>query len=964
MNGLHQGNARTVRPPVQEEEPQRLAPPRPQTDHLADPLTDSLSDPLQLDEQPSGAVQLDEAVQLDGDGPELARSLTMPREVSSEVEPSSVDDDVERSGDEGDARVGVLKVQRDHASKEVEIGRTWRAELVEIRDEAREALPGWAANAETWEQTPAFEAWRQQNMGLLIGDPGLLVERADSALGVSESSAAAIASAYELGLSISGDAERIRGLEERCEPGIAQIYDHNLKVLIQRDFAKRILEEGTTRFGGGGPLGIVEDLTQTREEEGRGDEPLSLHADDGPGMAMGLLRSAMKEYVLATRAKEELRSELGVNNLKKVSRSTLRENPELKGRIAEVRERKDAAEKRFKRVRKTVQGYLAEGITDTLAMQIQQIDQQVLGLDTEQTQAHVDTARGDRAEKGERAARLARVTDKMVLGEAEFGRLRRSIAPLAEAGVGSRDFDISVGVSFKLGVGSGSSVTIGGGIKYGGTTNIGDDRKLRVGHSWTFSGKGKAELAAVASGSAAAALVRGSTEVFKDADHWAAVMAYRFQDFKRQIHSHSDEIEETVEENFSVEESEELLATVGLAEDTTKVKSTTLSGTLAAGLLGTEISGSKARSWMTFTKGEGDEQQTLEAEQVVKTFTASPASNVTLAATRTVITGHANPDNDGRYWNIKLTFGGKAAAKFTAYTEEAPDAIYGGWEQSLRRALGVEAQPSADGESAMFAEEELVSGISEATDEGNPGQVVSAISDYLGADIASLEGALPSDFDLELALATTKSQSVEWNWVTGDDGKNLLQYRRISRAKGISGSVEAPVGTVGLASASLALGGGKSEWEQVSETLGADTLSYLQTVFNGLHAADVRDQSQGRDGPDRWGEYASGHEAEIWAALCNLGAREGGAWGELQGAMDATLEAPSGIELDDWAPVAAKGHEARIAARGVAADTAGLSTDDKVEIDPGKLSSGLAALTRYMEKQGAFDAAARELDWS
>jgi hypothetical protein len=695
------------------------------------------------------------------------------------------------------------------------------------------------------------------------------------------------------------------------------------------------------------------ELVDIVEVEGL-QKPPSLHKDDGPAHAMHLLKDAVVAYVLATRAKEELRTELGVDNLRKVSKAMRKADPTVESRIAKVRKDKAEAEERYKRIRKTVDAYLAERLPPAIETEIAEIDHTYLGVSQADASEHLTHAKAVRSDQAGIAKKLGKVTDQLVISEAKFARLRRSIAPLAVAGVGARNFGINIGVSFSFGIGKGSEIKVGGGIKYSGTTDLQDDRRLRVSHALGVYGKGSAELAAVVEASAGAELMKGKTEVFMDADHWAASMAYRFESISKQI-SNLHDSQKLIRDELSAEQAERVLSTSRLAEDgVTQVDSTSVSGTLAASVLGVGVSGSYEKKWMAFSK-EGQMAKKV-ARQTTKTLSVSPGSNIAVTLTRTIIKDHANPDNDGKYWNIKLELTGTASASFMVCTEETPDAVYGDWEQGLRKALGTNPMPSSGGSSGFgTAEEDLVGDVLTAKNEGFTGDVVQAVSTYLGAEVVKIESKVKSVLDASVALKTSRSLGVEWNFVWSDAANaNELQYRRTSGSKSTELSGSAPVYTGGGASLGVDVGISKGQSLMLSEKLGDSTLTYLQTVFNGLHPRDMRDRRLARGNASEWSDYVDGHRNEVWVALCRIGAGRGGAYEELKNAVEKPSRVPRYLEI--------KAGEALRAAKAlmkVASDE--LKEENPRRFNADKFAIVKDALTTYLDKQGDMSNTLREV---
>lgn len=754
-----------------------------------------------------------------------------------------------------------------------------------------------------------------------------------------------------------------------------EVMDGRGETLLLRAQAETLLQEGRTKFGGPtaqAPIVIDKtDIKGAREEQGQTDQPVSLHQNDGPGYAMQALKSAMVEYVVATREKESLRSELKVKKLAKVSKKTKKADPTIEPRIVEARKRKTVAETRFKSLRKTVDGLLKNGLTPELEAEIMEIDQTYMGVSKDEAARHIDQANVDRSDKSETAQTLGKVTDQLVISEANYARLRRSIESLTTAEVGANTFGIDVGVSFSIGLGSASEIKVGGGIKYSGKTDLQDDRRLRVTHSLGVYGAGSADLAGVVGASAGAELMKGKTEVFMDADHWASVMAFRFKSISKEINN-LDQTQQVITDNLDVDQASEVLATSHMAEDkVTQVDSTAASGSLGASALGAGVSGGYEKKWLKFSQAGNDKSK--EAKQTTKSVSFSPGSNITVSLTRTTIDGHANPDNDGKYWNVKLELGGSASANFTAYTEAAGDTVYNGWEQGLRKAMGMNPTPDSGGGDGGFgfAEESLVNDASAAKSDGNFGGIAKAISDYLGAEIATLDTKINAPIDITAGLSASGSVSVEWNYVLSDGSMgNELQYRRVSSGKGFGGSLGVPLGSLGVASVSLDLGASKGASRMESEKLGDETTTYLLTVFNGLKPRADRDARVGRPDAGEWEAYLAKHSEQVWSALCKIGAQQGGAYQEIQAAIQSAAQvsdqdAPTGMSPDQWNQAKTMRNETKTAAEQfLAIANANVGMDDIETMDANKYGTVKAALSAYFGKLGALNNFETKSQWA
>lgn len=212
------------------------------------------------------------------------------------------------------------------------------------------------------------------------------------------------------------------------------------------------------------------------------------------------------------------------------------------------------------------------------------------------------------------------------------------------------------------------------------------------------------------------------------------------------------------------------------------------------------------------------------------------------------IVGDINPDNDGEYLNI-------------AFTANVP--------------LGEpSSKEGAQGEKKTFARAVL-------------GE---ALSQFLSRN--SIEAQLPSDATLGLEGALGLGAQLELNMVKGEDNKFHIQYIRATESSSLGGKGSVTAGAVKF-------GGGVSVSSNthLSEWLGDDTLTYLQTKFNGW--------SVGQE-PQLWQRYCDNHQKGLEKVFNKLIEPSSNAAKELtkmaEGSKDMkTLKSDLLSKIGEWA---------------------------------------------------------------
>ncbi|HSM58118.1 MAG TPA: DUF4157 domain-containing protein [Candidatus Sulfomarinibacteraceae bacterium] len=409
---------------------------------------------------------------------------------------------------------------------------------------------------------------------------------------------------------------------------------------------------------------------------------------------------------------------------------------------------------------------------------------------------------------------------------------------------------LSVSFTFKIGVGAGIPNIIGASISpyitLGGTINVADDRRLRVGASLEFGAESELNILKLWKIHAKIGMQLGIAGAFEDERHLAAFVISRIakllKGFKRLIMGRArDRRRQLTREEIAAinqiglpgdsEEGYEELSQKGVSVRAHKRGLTAEVGTE----LGEEVfkgSFSATRTRTTFFKNNSEGKRVKKTgDTLTEVFKLSlniplrPEKSVgfEVTITRTVITDDANPDNDGDYLNIKI-----------------------GLSIPLGKPLLEQALQNAP---AVFAGEDL---------EEVSKRFIRSLFDPVNL------GALSGGFDPE-------TPALEFNLVSRvppDEGKGFfkqlkdgdyfLQYARLTRnfSKEVEGKQEIPTPVPGL---NVTLGQ-KLTFERsvgTGEYLGGKTLTYIQTVYNGL-------LNRGRRGQNQWNQYREAHKHQIY----------------------------------------------------------------------------------------------------
>ena len=647
----------------------------------------------------------------------------------------------------------------------------------------------------------------------------------------------------------------------------------------------------------------------------------------------------------------------GVGKLRRISRKQKKDSS-LAEQIEEVRCEKQEARAEFVRLRDSVTGYLASPAWQRpeIIAQINDIDQVFAGATEAGLAARVTYEANAVELRRAQVAKMDKLAVSLELSEAKFHRLLREVSPLAEAGIGSKDFAFN----FSLGGGFLGFASASGGISYSGSVNIQDDLRLRVTRTWGVSGGASAELAAVLSADASIGFGRSTTEVFVDADHWAASMAFRLGTIqtmlKRLGRGEDFDPKAAAQEMYGQDDAGELMLTKGIAEhdSVTQVTSYSGGGSVSGSLLGYGASVGYSRTRMIFEKDGADGarlQRTGTQGQL--TFSLS-AGKLSATFTRTDIRGHANPDNDGIYWNTKLALGTEAAAKLSV----ASDADKAAWLEDLETKLldrldATEAEESAGGFS--LAEKELAEGSKTALQDGHSGDFARGLAEYLDRAALSLDAKIQVPYLSEIGVVGSGQVAVEWNvlWNSGEQAR--LQYRRFGEGldAGIAGSVQA-----GPTPLTIGFDASMGQSTMTSQTLGSDTTTLLQTVFNALRLRDNRDFELGRQRQARaqWNAYVGEHRPEIWALFGRIASGRSKALDEIQSAQNDARDLVR--EYPDKAPAVVGAAQQFLIVCDSYSETLAATAIDDESFDE---LSGL--LTEYFEKLALLAADVQAGEW-
>jgi hypothetical protein len=195
------------------------------------------------------------------------------------------------------------------------------------------------------------------------------------------------------------------------------------------------------------------------------------------------------------------------------------------------------------------------------------------------------------------------------------------------------------------------------------------------------------------------------------------------------------------------------------------------------------------------------------------------------------IVKNVNPDNDGHYLNVKLRAGLLARGLSQSFNDDSVDLPEGSSEAGTKESWDKFASPLL-----------------------GQAQIEAWLKEWFDAEWGGSQEAPINSFGLDYNRA---SRYLEFNFVGVGDHPSVnyrLQYMRWVYSSSKSAAVEIPV-YVGVG-VNVGLAGSKTA--AISEKIGTNTLTYLETIFNGL--------KQRPDGKAQWKAYLEQQEAK----LCDL----------------------------------------------------------------------------------------------
>jgi hypothetical protein len=439
--------------------------------------------------------------------------------------------------------------------------------------------------------------------------------------------------------------------------------------------------------------------------------------------------------------------------------------------------------------------------------------------------------------------------------------------PTAVASLGM-NFTFNIGISAGIKKILGASITPF--ISLDGTINVADDRRLRVGATLSFGAESELNVFQLWKVHAKIGMSLSIGAAFEDEKHFAAFLISRIakllKGFKRVLLGRAKERNRqlTPEEIAALQELRvgsgdegyEELSEKGVSVTARSVGLSSEVGTTLAGVGGT-VGASEKRT--NFFKDNAEGQRVKKTGHTT-TFTFSPklpGLPFDISVTRTIITNDANPDNDGDYLNIKVapTFS-IGPGKLQQALLNAPTIFSGSdFEDGCKRFVHAVVDP---------ANLLVLAGV------GSP--ATAALEFNMVSQTAPSEG---KSFRKQIS-----------------DGDYFLQYARLTKNFSLSlleAEQEIPTSVPGLnvnMKETLSLSRSVSAYER----LGSRTLTYIQTVYNGL-------LNRGRRGQGQWEAYREQHKSEIYDMFVAIGDPTSAASAEAKG-LDPSVLRDEVLEKD------------------------------------------------------------------
>ena len=517
--------------------------------------------------------------------------------------------------------------------------------------------------------------------------------------------------------------------------------------------------------------------------------------------------------------------------------------------------------------------------------------------------------------------RMERLERHVAISEVSFGGLQKMISPMLGGDTGSMSLGLSVGVAAGVDLSEAAKLTASLAIKYSGTLSLQDDRKFRVAHKLALSPGLKAEIGKVAEAEVAGELFGATTEVFIDEKHWAAFISHRIgkvfaavaAGLKGNKAFHKKVRKEDIEFAQSMGVNDKMIDILHLNQKRPSKVMTGGAGVGASAKLTGVVGGGLglAEQRMHFTDDKGRTKTGVQGSQSVSAELGPFQASVT----RTVIEGHANPDNDGVYRNYNVSMTGGLAAKLAQKSPEAATEVMDTVGQCIEQQAA--AAPDADAPSLLEQIKSVLGSLS----------VTKEFAD-----------ALPS-FSLDVGVSGSVGR--EWNLVDVEDNGYQLQYTRAVGGLSAKAAASIPTSVPGL---NVELGGSYGHTKAQGERLGTHTITYLMTVYNGLSARDTfYEEAQSKDpaAKQQWARYARAHRAEILEICRNFAAGDAALVSEVGKCSDGDI-------LDDL-----RNLSSRVFANQEDAEISGSAFGQAVEI-LGRLFADLTRQNKADQNQGPY----------
>lgn len=458
----------------------------------------------------------------------------------------------------------------------------------------------------------------------------------------------------------------------------------------------------------------------------------------------------------------------------------------------------------------------------------------------------------------------------------------------------STDLSLMMGIGGAIGIPGFTGVSLIPRVTVSGSVNTQDDQQLRAGLKFTFGVDGAVgdpkvfEAVASADGSA------GVTKVFPNEEALAAYVIFRtkklFATFGQLASTSGSVVSQFVEEHLKEDSNRRAymewlhgkldalgvrMAMPKLEQKPGTVKTFGVGGgvgmsgrdgAVAAGVGAsytqsafTKYKKDRHGNFVKYVKGKNAETISLSGE--VSSSISPPGMagfGVKIAGAFTSISGHANPDNDGQYLNVKVSFEGLAGS------------VVG---QIFKLVTGAN---QLDKIQRLLADHSLKNILKQGKTLLN--DVLNGILHLINNGIIEASSQLAAMLDNDtVSLSVSESAAVEMNFVIPEKVPRL-QYIRTSGASAIDFSAKADI-PVGEEGETLALRGAASasRTRSYGEKLGANTMTYLHTVYNGLRKG-------GRPGAARWQEWRDHHGLSIRQMLLYMAHQRSHIRSEVNGA--------------------------------------------------------------------------------